>query len=76
MRSRFVSFGKVGLHPRRAETRQFDGYLTWHRIGAATIAVAQALDTMFSSDVAQVQALHKIIEQLMMRKQKAEEVVW
>ena len=55
---------------------QFDGYLTWHRIGAATITVAQALDTMFSSDVAQVQALHKIMEQLMMRKQKAEEVVW
>ena len=31
---------------------------------------------MFSSDVSQVQALHKIMEQLMMRKQKAEEVVW
>jgi len=31
---------------------------------------------MFMSDVNQVQALHKIMEQLMIRKQKAEEVVW
>jgi hypothetical protein len=60
----------------RAAPLQFDAYLKQHRIGAATIVVAQALDTMFSSDVSQVQALHKIMEQLMMRKQKAEEVVW
>ncbi|CAJ1953980.1 unnamed protein product [Cylindrotheca closterium] len=60
----------------RAAPLQFDAYLQQHRIGAATIVVAQALDTMFSSDVSQVQALHKIMEQLMMRKQKAEEVVW
>eukprot|EP00980_Cylindrotheca_fusiformis_P023210 scaffold10220_cov148-Cylindrotheca_fusiformis.AAC.8 len=60
----------------RAAPLQFDAYLRQHRIGAATIVVAQALDTMFSSDVSQVQALHKIMEQLMMRKQKAEEVVW
>jgi hypothetical protein len=31
---------------------------------------------MFSDDVAQVQALHKIMEQLMTRKQRAEEIVW
>jgi hypothetical protein len=60
----------------RAAPMQFDSYLQQHRIGAAVITVAQALDTMFSSDVAQVQALHKIMEQLMNRKQKAEEVVW
>jgi hypothetical protein len=60
----------------RAAPRQFDLYLRTHRIGAAVICVAQALDTMFSSDVAQVQALHKIMEQLMMRKQTAEEAVW
>jgi hypothetical protein len=60
----------------RAAPLQFDSYLQHYRIGAAVITVAQALDTMFSSDVAQVQALHKIMEQLMMRKQKAEEVVW
>lgn len=60
----------------RAAPLQFDAYLQQHRIGAATVVVAQALDTMFSSDVSQVQALHKIMEQLMMRKQKAEEVVW
>lgn len=60
----------------RAAPLQFDAYLKQHRIGAATIVVAQALDTMFSSDVSQVQALHKIMEQLMMRKQKAEEIVW
>lgn len=60
----------------RAAPLQFDAYLAQHRIGAATTVVAQALDTMFSSDVSQVQALHKIMEQLMMRKQKAEEVVW
>lgn len=60
----------------RAAPRQFDSLLQQHRIGAAVVTVAQALDTMFSSDVAQVQALHKIMEQLMIRKQKAEEVVW
>jgi hypothetical protein len=60
----------------RAAPLQFDTYLIHHRIGAAVLCVAQALDTMFSSDVSQVQALHKIMEQLMMRKQRAEEVVW
>lgn len=60
----------------RAAPRQFDLLVEQHRIGAAVITIANALDTMFSSDVAQVQALHKIMEQLMMRKQKAEEIVW
>jgi hypothetical protein len=60
----------------RAAPKQFDAYLKAHRIGAAVVTVAQALDTMFQSDVAQVQALHKIMEQLMIRKQWAEELVW
>jgi hypothetical protein len=60
----------------RAAPLQFDNYLHQHRIGAAVLCVAGALDTMFSSDVSQVQALHKIMEQLMIRKQRAEEVVW
>jgi len=46
------------------------------RIGAAVLTLSQALQTMFSDDVAQVQALHKIMEQLMLRKQKAEEIIW
>ena len=60
----------------RAAPNVFDSHLEQCRLGAAVIGVAQALDTMFSSDVSQVQALHKIMEQLMMRKQQAEEVVW
>ena len=31
---------------------------------------------MFKKDVTQIQALHKITEQLMSRKQKAEEILW
>jgi len=46
------------------------------RIGAAVTLLSDALQTMFSDDVAQVQALHKIMEQLMTRKQRAEEIIW
>lgn len=46
------------------------------RIGAAVLTLSRALSTMFSDDIAQVQALHKIMEQLLLRKQKAEEIVW
>ena len=46
------------------------------RIGAAVVLLSDALQTMFSDDVAQVRALHKITEQLMTRKQRAEEVIW
>ena len=60
----------------RGAPLEFDRLTAHHRIGAAVIGLAQALDTMFSTDVAQVQALHKIMEQLMIRKQKAEEIVW
>ena len=61
----------------RAAPQQFDAWLYPHGcIGAAVTCVSQALDTMFSSDVSQVQALHKIMEQLMIRKQTAEELVW
>jgi hypothetical protein len=35
-----------------------------------------ALSTMFEDDVAQIQALHKITEQLTTRKLRAEEIVW
>ena len=61
----------------RAAPARFDQLTTAPcRIGAAVLTVSQALQTMFSDDVAQVQALHKIMEQLMMRKQKAEEIIW
>lgn len=46
------------------------------RIGAAVVLLSDAIDTMFKKDVTQIQALHKITEQLMSRKQKAEEVIW
>ena len=46
------------------------------RIGAAVVLLSDAIDTMFNGDVSQIQALNKITEQLMTRKQKAEEVVW
>ena len=59
----------------RAAPMKFDDLLRQHRIGAAVLTVSNGLDTMFMSDVNQVQALHKIMEQLMIRKQKAEEVV-
>jgi hypothetical protein len=60
----------------RAAPMKFDDLLRRHLIGAAVLTVSNGLDTMFMSDVNQVQALHKIMEQLMIRKQKAEEVVW
>mmetsp|Transcript_24564 Transcript_24564/g.44444 ORF Transcript_24564/g.44444 Transcript_24564/m.44444 type:complete len:1215 (-) Transcript_24564:748-4392(-) len=46
------------------------------RIGAATVLLMNALSTMFEDDVAQIQALHKITEQLTTRKLRAEEIVW
>lgn len=46
------------------------------RIGAAVVILSDAIDTMFNGDVSQIQALNTITEQLMGRKQKAEEVVW
>lgn len=46
------------------------------RIGAAVVLLSDAIDTMFKKDVTQIQALHKITEQLMSRKQKAEEILW
>lgn len=60
----------------RAAPARFDDYMKKSRIGAAVLCVSLALDTMFRDDVAQVQALHKIMEQLMIRKQTAEEIVW
>jgi hypothetical protein len=57
---------------------QFDYYISTPpcRIGAATVTLTRALSAMFSDDIAQVQALHKIMEQLLLRKQVAEEIVW
>lgn len=46
------------------------------RIGAAVVLLSDAIDTIFKKDVTQIQALHKITEQLMSRKQKAEEILW
>uniref|UniRef100_A0A7S4S8A6 Exocyst complex component Sec8 n=2 Tax=Ditylum brightwellii TaxID=49249 RepID=A0A7S4S8A6_9STRA len=46
------------------------------RIGAAVVLLSNALNTMFSEDVAQVTALHKILEQILSRKQRAEEIIW
>jgi len=46
------------------------------RIGASVVLLSDALNTMFQDDVAQIQALHKIMEHLMTRKQKAEEILW
>jgi len=60
----------------RAAPMRFDDLLKHHRIGAAVVTVSNGLETMFMSDVNQVQALHKIMEQLMIRKQKAEEIIW
>lgn len=62
----------------RAAPTKFDAYLQppHVRIGAAVLILSDALATMFSDDIAQVGALHKIMEQLMLRKQRAEEIVW
>ncbi|KAL7480777.1 hypothetical protein ACHAW6_006438 [Cyclotella cf. meneghiniana] len=46
------------------------------RIAAAVVLLSEALSIMFSDDVAQVQAFDKIMEQLMGRKQRAEEILW
>lgn len=60
----------------RAAPAQFDQYVAQGRIGAGVLQISTALRTMFQDNVAQVQALHKIMEQLMIRKQKAEEMIW
>lgn len=60
----------------RAAPAQFDQFVTQGRIGAGVLQISTALQTMFQENVAQVQALHKIMEQLMIRKQKAEEIIW
>lgn len=61
----------------RAAPSQFDQLVQSPcRIGAAVLTLTRALSTMFSDDIAQVQALHKIMEQLLLRKQRAEEIVW
>ena len=46
------------------------------RIGAASVLLSKAIRTMFSDDVAQVQALAKIWDQLFSRQMKAEEILW
>jgi hypothetical protein len=62
----------------RAAPAQFDHcvQLSPCRIGAAVLTLSRALSTMFADDIAQIQALHKIMEQLLLRKQVAEEIVW
>lgn len=46
------------------------------RIGAATRCLTEALDTMFSDDVSQVDALSQILENLMTRKTTAGVILW
>jgi len=47
------------------------------RIGAAVVLLSSAMDTMFSSkDLEKVMGISKIYEQLMNRKQVAEEILW
>lgn len=46
------------------------------KIGAAVVVLTESLAIMFSDDVAMVQAFDRIVEQLMTRKQRAEEVLW
>lgn len=46
------------------------------RIGAATGCLTTALETMFSDEMSQIDALSQILENLMVRKAKAEEIVW
>jgi len=62
----------------RAAPAKFDSLIKppLCRIGAGVLTLSDALETMFSDDVAQVQALHRIMEQLFLRKQKAEEIIW
>ena len=46
------------------------------KIGAAVVVLSEALSIVFSDDVASVQAFDRIVEQLMTRKQRAEEILW
>jgi len=46
------------------------------RIGAATLCLTEALNTMFSDDVSQVDALSQILENLMTRKGIAASILW
>lgn len=46
------------------------------RIGAAVVLLSNALNIMFSDDVAQVQALHRILKEITSRQQRAEEIIW
>lgn len=46
------------------------------RIGAAVVLLSNALNIMFSDDVAQVQALHQILKEITSRQQRAEEIIW
>lgn len=46
------------------------------KIGAAVVVLSEALSIVFSDDVSSVQAFDRIVEQLMTRKQRAEEILW
>ena len=46
------------------------------RIGAATLCLTEALKTMFSDDISQVDALSQILENLMIRKATAGQILW
>merc|ERR1711862_897978 len=46
------------------------------RIVAAVNLLSNAISTMYSHDLSQVMAVTKVIQQLLSRKQRAEEIVW
>ena len=54
----------------------FDALIQNRRIGAAVVLLMNGISTSFEDDVAQVKALHKIVDQLMTRKQRALDIVW
>ena len=54
----------------------FDTLIRNLRIGAAVVLLMNGISTSFEDDVAQVKALHKIVDQLMTRKQRALDIVW
>lgn len=46
------------------------------KVGEAVLCLSDALDQMFSEDVRKVVALNKVLEQLLLRKKTAEELIW
>lgn len=58
----------------REAPRRFDSFVESHRLHAAIAHLSNSLSTLFSPDVASVQALSKVGEELMLRKGATEEL--